>query len=109
MFQRAITVTLLLLVVNPWMAGGPLKHRAKSAGEALKAAFTSLKAKPADRAAQTRYLKAFPQDYRGFLALFGAGGYLADGYQCDYIFALTTLQAHHSTEVGRLLVELSKD
>jgi len=109
MFQRAITLTLLLLVITSAGLAGVPKHRARSAGEALKAAFASLKAKPADRAAQTRYLKAFPHDYRGFLALFGAGGYLADGYQCDYIFALTTLQAHHSTEVGRLLVQLSKD
>ena len=109
MFQRAITVILLLLVVNPWMAGGPLKHRAKPAGEALKAAFVRLKAMPNDRATQTRYLKAFPHDYRNFLALFGAGGYLADGYQCDYVFALSPLQDHHSTKVGRLLVQLSKD
>lgn len=109
MFQRAITVTLLLLVINSAGLAGAPKHRAKPAGDALKAAFAGLKAKPADRAAQTRYLKAFPQDYRGFLALFGAGGYLADGYQCDYIFALATLQAHHSAEVGRLLVQLSKD
>jgi hypothetical protein len=109
MFQRAITVTLLLLVVNPWMAGGPLKHRARPAGEALKAAFASLKSKPNDRTTQARYLKAFPHDYRGFLALFGAGGYLADGYQCDYIFALTTLQTDHSARVGRMLVQLSKD
>jgi hypothetical protein len=109
MFQRAITVTLLLLVINLAGMGAVPKHRAKPAGEALKAAFAGLKDKPADRGAQMRYLKVFPRDYRGFLALFGAGGYLADGYQCDYIFALTTLQAHHSTDVGRLLVQLSKD
>ena len=59
--------------------------------------------------AQKRYLKAFPQDYRGFMALFGVGGSLADGYQCDYIFALSALQVHHSNQVGRLLVQLSKD
>jgi hypothetical protein len=109
MFQRAITVTLLLFVINlAGMAGSP-KPRAKTAAEELKSAFTHLKANPSDPAAQIRYLKAFPQDYRGFMAMFGAGGSLADGYQCDYIFALSALQAHHSSQVGRLLVQLSKD
>lgn len=109
MFQRAITVTLLLLVINlAGLAGSP-GPRARTAAEELKSAFTHLKANPSDRAAQKRYLKAFPQDYRGFMALFGAGGSLADGYQCDYIFALSALQSHHSSQVGRMLVQLSKD
>jgi hypothetical protein len=108
MFQRAITITFLLLVINA-AAGAARKSRAGSPAEELKAAFTHLKANPNDRAAQKRYLKAFPQDYRGFIALFGSGGSLADGYQCDYIFALSALQIHHSDQVGRLLVQLSKD
>lgn len=109
MFQRAITITFLLLVINSAAMGTARNFRAGSPGEELKAAFTHLKTNPNDRAAQKRYLKAFPQDYRGFMALFGAGGSLADGYQCDYIFALSALQAHHSDQVGRLLVQLSKD
>jgi len=43
------------------------------------------------------------------MALFGSGSSLADGYQCDYIFELSALQVHHSEQVGRLLVQLSKD
>jgi hypothetical protein len=109
MFQRAITLTLLLLVINLAGLAGPPRPRPRSPGEELKSAFTHLKANPNDRAAQKRYLKAFPQDYRGFMAMFGAGGSLADGYQCDYIFALSALQSHHSSQVGRLLVQLSKD
>ena len=109
MFQRAITVTLLLLVINlAGLAGAP-RHRAKTAAEELQSAFTRLKANPNDRSAQIRYLNAFPRDYRGFMAMFGSGGSLADGYQCDYIFALSALQSHHSSQVGRLLVQLSKD
>lgn len=109
MFQRAITITFLLLVINLAAMGAARSLRAASPGEELKAAFTRLKANPNDHAAQKRYLQAFPQDYRGFMALFGAGGSLADGYQCDYIFALSALQVHHSEQVGRLLVQLSKD
>ena len=109
MFQRAIAVTVLLLVINLAGQSGPPRPRVKSASEELKSAFTHLKANPSDRAAQMRYLKAFPQDYRGFMAMFGAGGSLADGYQCDYIFALSALQSHHSSQIGRLLVQLSKD
>jgi hypothetical protein len=109
MFQRAITLTLLLLVIN--LAGQSLPPRppARSGAEELQSAFTQLKANPNDRAAQKRFLKAFPQDYRGFMAMFGAGGSLADGYPCDYIFALSALQDHHSAQVGRMLVQLSKD
>jgi len=109
MFQRAITITFLLLVIDSAAMGAVRNFRAGSPGEELKAAFTLLKANPNDRGAQKRYLKAFPQDYRGFMALFGSGGSLADGYQCDYIFALSALQDHHSDQVGRLLVQLSKD
>jgi len=109
MFQRAITITFLLLAINLAAMGAARKSPAGSPAEELKTAFTQLKANPNDRAAQKRYLKAFPQDYRGFMALFGPGGSLADGYPCDYIFALSALQVHHSGQVGRLLVQLSKD
>lgn len=109
MFQRAITVTLLLLVINLTGLAGSPKPGARTAADELKSAFTHLKASPNDRAAQKRYLKAFPQDYRGFMAMFGSGGSLADGYPCDYIFALSALQVHHSEQVGRLLVQLSKE
>jgi len=109
MFQRAITITFLLLAINVAAMGAARKSQAGSPSEELKAAFTQLKANPNDRAAQHRYLKAFPRTYTRFQAYFGTGGALADGYECDYIFALSTLQSHHVAEVGDLLVRLSKN
>lgn len=108
MLQRAATVIVLVLIASATMSGAS-RRSAIAHGAKLKAAFARLKANPNDPGAQNRYIKAFPHDYRGFLALFGAGGPLADGYQCDYIFALSPLQRGHATEVGRLLVQLSKD
>ncbi|MGC2696733.1 MAG: hypothetical protein WA738_13185 [Candidatus Angelobacter sp.] len=109
MVQRALTVSLLLLAINSATMTGTPKSVSGSRGDELKAAFAELKANPDDQVAQRRYLQVFPHDYRRFLALFGAGGSLADGYQCDYIFALSPLQVGHSSEVGRLLVQLTKD
>jgi hypothetical protein len=101
-------ISLFLLSTSSAIAGAqPLRHAASA--ERLKVAFTSLKAAPTSRTAQHRYLKAFPQSYEKFQAYFGTGGALADGYECDYIFALSTLQSHHVAEVGSTLVQLSKD
>jgi len=107
--SRGLAIYLSLLLLLPSLsiaAAQPLLHPSP---ERLKAAFTSLKAAPNSRAAQHRYLKAFPRTYKRFQAYFGTGGALADGYECDYIFALSTLQSHHVAEVGSLLVQLSKD
>lgn len=104
----AIYVALLLLTPSSSIAAAQPLHRVQSP-ERLKAAFASLKATPTSRSAQHRYLKAFPRTYKKFQAYFGTGGALADGNECDYIFALSTLQSHHMAEVGSLLVQLSKD
>ena len=105
-----LAIYLALLLLTPSLAiatAQPLHH--PQSPERLKAAFTSLKATPNSRTAQHHYLKAFPRTYKKFQAYFGTGGALADGYECDYIFALSTLQSQHVTEVGSLLVQLSKD
>jgi hypothetical protein len=110
MFPRriAIHIALFLLALSSSMATAqPLRHAATA--ERLKTAFTSLKVTPNSRSAQHRYLKAFPPTYKKFQAYFGPGGALADGNECDYIFALSALQGHHVAEVGSLLVHLSKD
>ena len=110
MFPRRVAIHLALFLValsSAIAAGQPLRHAA--AAEKLKAAFTSLKAIPNSRTAQHHYLKAFPHSYKRFQAYFGAEGALADGNECDYIFALSALQSHHVAEVGSLLVQLSKD
>jgi hypothetical protein len=106
--RPAIYLVLLLFGLRPAIAAGQALHRAQSP-ERLKAAFASLKQAPTSRSAQHHYLKAFPRTYKKFQAYFGTGGALADGYECDYIFALSTLQNHHVAEVGSLLVRLSKD
>lgn len=109
-FHRRVAIhfALLLLALSSTIAGAqPLRHAATA--EKLKAAFTSLKATPNSRTAQHHYLKAFPHSYKRFQAYFGSGGALADGNECDYIFALSALQGHHVAEVGSLLVRLSKD
>jgi hypothetical protein len=107
---RGLAISLALLLLTPYSsiaAAQPL-HRAQSP-EKLQAAFNSLKANPNSRTAQHHYLKAFPHSFKRFQAYFGAGGALADGNECDYIFALSALQSHHVAEVGSLLVQLSKD
>lgn len=101
-----LIVALCLLITSAAVAQ-PLDNAAHA--ERLKAAFAGLKAAPGNRAVQHRYLKAFPRSYKRFQEYFGSGGSLADGYECDYIFALSTLQSHHVAEVGNLLVQLSKD
>ena len=109
-FPCGLAIYLALLLLAPTCslaAGQPLSPAATP--EKLKAAFASLKATPNSRAAQHHYLKAFPRTYTRFKAYFGTGGALADGYECDYIFALYTLQSHHVAEVGALLVQLSKN
>ena len=104
----AIYLALLLLMPSWSIATAQPLHHAQSP-ERLKAAFNSLKTAPNNRSVQHHFLKAFPRTYKKFQAYFGPGGALADGYECDYIFALSTLQSHHVAEVGSLLVQLSKD
>jgi hypothetical protein len=104
----AIYLVLLLLAPTCSLAAAQPPGPAATP-EKLQAAFASLKAAPNSRAAQHHYLKAFPRTYTRFKAYFGTGGALADGYECDYIFALSTLQSHHVAEVGDLLVQLSKN
>lgn len=105
--NAVINLVLVLALCSSIAAAQPL-HRAQSP-ERLQAAFDSLKATPSNRTAQHHYLKAFPRTYKKFQAYFGTGGALADGNECDYIFALSALQSHHVAEVGSLLVRLSKD
>ena len=110
-FPRRVAVHLaalfLVALSSAIAAGQPLPPAATA--EKLKAAFTSLKANPNSRTAQHHYLKTFPHSYKRFQAYFGPGGALADGNECDYIFALSALQSHHVAEVGSQLVQLSKD
>ena len=108
-FPRGVAVlALFLMTLSSSAAAVQSLHHASNA-EKLKTAFTNLKAMPNSRSAQHHYLKVFPRTYKKFQAYFGTGGALADGNECDYIFALSAVQGHHVVEVGSLLVQLSKD
>jgi hypothetical protein len=81
----------------------PLSPEAQRLSDAL----AELQKKPGDSVAQEQYLKAFPHDYKSFLALFDLGRELYDGH--EFIFVLSPLAKDHEVELGRLLIQLSKD
>jgi hypothetical protein len=81
----------------------PLSPKAQRLSEAL----LQLMSSPNDSAIQEHYLKLFPQDYKDFLELFDLDRELYDGH--EYILALPSLAKNHELEVGRLLIQLSKD
>jgi len=80
-----------------------LSGRARTLSDAL----TELQKNPNDPRVQQRYLDAFPHDYKRFLQLFDLDQELYDGY--DFISVLPSLATNHDTEVGALLLGLSKD
>ena len=73
----------------------------------LVSARAGLQKNPEDPALQQKYLDAFPTKYSDFLLLFDDGRPLSDGY--EYISVLPLLAKNNELEVGRLLVQLSKD
>jgi predicted glycoside hydrolase/deacetylase ChbG (UPF0249 family) len=73
----------------------------------LTRALAALHSKPDDPMTQEQYLQAFPHDYKTFLDLFDLDHELYDGH--DYIDVLPSLARNHDTQVGTLLVGLSKD
>lgn len=74
---------------------------------ALTGALEELRNRPDDTALQERYLKAFPQNYEDFLALFEPDRELHDGR--EFIEILPSLAARNDADVGRLLINLSKE
>lgn len=75
--------------------------------QALSEALVELRKSPNDPLVQQHYLQAFPQSYKDFLELFDSGRPLYDGH--DYIEALSLLAKGQKTQVGELLINLSKD
>ena len=73
----------------------------------LTRALAALQSKPGDPITQEHYLQTFPRDYKTFLDLFDLDHELYDGH--DYIDVLPSLAGNHDTEVGTMLVGLSKD
>jgi len=82
------------------------KQRSPRARE-LTQALAALRSSPNDSAAQERYLKTFPHDYREFLNLFDLDHELYDSH--DFVDALSLAGKDHEAELGNLLVGLAKD
>jgi hypothetical protein len=97
---------LTLLICLPGVSFADQKAVANAA-EKLTQALTQLQKTPGDKEVQERYLEAFPHTYKSFLDLFEPDCPLYDGY--DYVDALYSLVGGHELEVGKLLVQLSKD
>ena len=81
----------------------PLSPEARRLSDAL----AELQKKPGDSVVQEQYLRAFPHDYKSFLALFDLDRELSDGY--EFIMVLSSLSKDQEAQVGRLVVQLSKD
>jgi hypothetical protein len=106
---RSVMVALLLVAsCLPLSMNGQDKTLSPE-GRKLRDALSELQKKPNDPTVQEQYLQAFPQDYKSFLRLFDyPNGELYDG--SEFILDVwSSLAKNHETEVGRLLVQLSKD
>jgi len=88
-------------------AGSANQSTMPNGAEQLTQALAQLQRAPDDRKVQERYLDAFPQTYKSFLELFDFNHPLYDGH--EYVETLYSLVGSHELEVGRLLVQLSKD
>jgi hypothetical protein len=96
------------LAVSCLAQGAPEKQDDLSAkATRLSRALAALKAAPDDRISQRRYLDAFPRTYKEYLLLFDYRQPLYDGH--EYVVAISSLAGNYETEVGSLLVNLSKD
>lgn len=102
----AISAYWIVLTTVSW-AAFQNSNSAQPEAQKLANALADLQRTPEDPTVQQTYLDAFPHDYKSFLQLFDYGGVLSDGHA--YIQRLRTLSKTHELEVGRLLVQLSKD
>lgn len=102
---RATCLSFLLLV-TPALSIRAQEKRLSPEGRKLTDALVELQKSPGDPAAQERYLKAFPNDFKTFLELFDLDQELYDGH--EYIDVLPSLAKKHEVELGTLLVQLSK-
>jgi len=99
----AVFVVLITLPLLIYAQKKPLSPEARRLTDAL----AELQRNPDDSFVQERYLKAFPRTYKDFLALFDLDQELYDGH--NFIRVLLPLAKRHETELGNLLVQLSKD
>ncbi len=102
------TIALVVLVLTSLPLTVCAQERPPSPeARRLSDALAELQKSPDDSAVQEKYLSAFPHAYKEFLGLFGYHHELYDGH--NFISFLPSLAKSHETEVGNLLVQLSKD
>ncbi len=101
-----VLAAFLLLAIWPQFSPAQEKVLSRRADK-LTRALAALQKAPDDPQVQETYLRAFPADYETFLELFDFGRELYDGH--DFVVVLPALAKDHEREVGKLLVQLSKD
>jgi hypothetical protein len=104
--RAAVVLCGLLLASRPLSISAqqkPLSAKAQKLTQAL----LRLQKTPNDPQVQEQYLETFPHDYKSFLQLFDLDRDLYDGY--EFVTVLSSLANRHELEVGKLLVQLSKD
>lgn len=103
---QTILWAFLALAICPVLVPAQEKRLSPKA-QKLTEAWAELQRAPNDPIVQGRYLDIFPHDYKSFQDLFDLDRELYSGY--DFINVLPSLAKNHETEVGKLLVQLSKD
>jgi hypothetical protein len=107
--QALLSVLLFFLLLgSPSQSVAVQKNGLAPVGHRLEEAWAELQKEPNDYTTQKRYLAAFPQSYKSFLALFGLNGELY-GSAHEYVDVLPTLARNHERAVGSLLLHLSED
>lgn len=109
---RALAVAIMVMASIALVLGESLSTYARQEhlsprARKLTQALVALRNSPRDTAVQQTYLRAFPHNYKDFLALFEVGHELYDGH--DFIEPLSSVGKQHPLELGELLVALSKD
>ncbi len=99
-------IAFLLLAIWPLFSAAQERILSLKA-EKLTRVLDELQKTPDDPQVQEAYLRAFPGDYKSFLELFDFRRELYDGH--DFIVVLPWLAKDHEAQVGKLLVQLSKD
>jgi hypothetical protein len=106
--SRSIVVALFMVMSTSLLIHALDKQTSVSPREQeLADAREALKKNPHDPKAQEQYLNAFPHNYKEFVAFFVDGHNFSDGF--DVIMLLASLAENHADELGKLLVELSRD
>jgi len=103
----AFALIPLFISIVPNACSAASSPAATAKAQQLRHALSQLQRDPNNRGFQREYIRVFPHDYKVFLELFDLDHPLYDG--ADFIAVLSSLDKTFDTEVGNLLIELSKD